>query len=49
MNALTLFNDILLDPTSVVLMLNSFPTPDMPAGDCVGDGRYTIVPALEPM
>lgn len=36
---LTLFNERLFDPTSVVL--NSFP-----AGDCVGDGRYTIVPAL---
>ena len=35
----TLFNERLFDPTSVVL--NSFP-----AGDCVGDGRYTIVPAF---
>lgn len=36
----------LLDPTSVVL--NSFPTFDdaMLAGDWVGEGRYTIVPAL---
>lgn len=35
----TLLSEILFDPTNVVL--NSFP-----AGDCVGDGLYTIVPAL---
>lgn len=40
-------SEILLEPTSVVL--NSFPVPDAFAGDWVGDGRYTIVPALEPM
>lgn len=47
---ITLFSDILLEPTNVVL--NSFPTwpmivaPPADAGDCVGLGRYTIDPAF---
>jgi hypothetical protein len=44
---ITLLSEILFDPTNVVL--NSLPTliefDAMLAGDCVGDGRYTIVPA----
>lgn len=44
----TLCNEILLEPTSVVL--NSLPaaptTVAAAAGDCVGLGRKTTVPAL---
>lgn len=49
-NFITLFSDILLEPTNVVL--NSFPTwpimvaPPAVAGDWVGLGLYTIVPAF---
>lgn len=48
MRTLTLFKEILLEPTSVVL--NSFPADPTcvaaAAGDCVGLGRYTTVPAF---